>query len=147
MSAVVDIVNRQEEFAMTAELEDRLRSAALAALAAGDWRGPAELSLCLMDDAAMADLNRRYRGMEGPTDVLAFPQAGPAPPEGPPHLGDVVIGVQRAAAQGASLEEELMQLAIHGVLHLLGFDHEDSEGALAMQGRERLARTAAAPSP
>ncbi|HCC33485.1 MAG TPA: rRNA maturation RNase YbeY [Clostridiales bacterium] len=147
MSTVVDIVNRQEEFAITAEAEDSLRSAALAALAAGDWRGPAELSLCLMDDAAMADLNRRYRGIDGPTDVLAFPQPGPAPPEEPPHLGDVAVGVQRAAAQGTSLEEEMMQLVIHGVLHLLGFDHEDEAGAGAMQERERLARSAAASSP
>jgi len=140
VSVLVDIVNRQGECEVPAELEDVLRRAALAALAAGDWRGPAELSVCLMDDEAIADLNRRYRGIAGPTDVLAFPQPGPAPRGEPPHLGDVAVGVLQAAAQGTSLEEELMQLVIHGVLHLLGFDHEDPEGAAIMAERECLAR-------
>jgi rRNA maturation RNase YbeY len=85
--------------------------------------------------------------MEGPTDVLAFPQPGPAPPEEPPHLGDVALGVSRAAAQGTSLEEEAMKLVIHGVLHLLGFDHQDVEGAAVMQERERRARSGPALSP
>lgn len=147
MSVVVDIVNRQEKCEVTAELEDLLRRAALAALAAGDWRGPAELSLCLMDDEGMADLSRRYRGIEGPTDVLAFPQRGPAPLGEPPHLGDVAIGVPLAATYGTRLEEELMQLVIHGVLHLLGFDHEAPENAGVMRERERLARWGPSSSP
>jgi probable rRNA maturation factor len=147
MKVVVDIVNQQGEYEVTAKLEDLLRQAALAALAAGDWQGSAELSVCLMDDQAIADLNRHYRGVEGPTDVLAFPQQGPMPPEEPPHLGDVAIGMPRAAAQGTSLEEEAIQLVIHGVLHLLGFDHADSDGAEVMRERERVARAGVTASP
>ena len=106
----------------------------------------AELSLVLVSDAVMRRLNRRWRGADRPTDVLSFAQAegqGGAP-EG--LLGDVVISVDTARRQAreraAPLARELDRLLIHGVLHLLGYDHERSPAeAQRMQRRERaLAR-------
>jgi probable rRNA maturation factor len=98
--------------------------------AAGD-----ELSIALVDDDAIRTLNRDYRGKDRPTDVLAFAQlegetAAPAPTAAPRLLGDVVISVPTAARQAANrhrpLDRELTTLAIHGILHLLGYDHERS---------------------
>jgi len=106
----------------------------------------AELSLVLVSDAVMRRLNRQWRGADRPTDVLSFAQVegqGGAP-EG--LLGDVVISVDTARRQAreraAPLARELDRLLIHGVLHLLGYDHERSPAdAQRMQRRERsLAR-------
>jgi rRNA maturation RNase YbeY len=103
----------------------------------------AELSVLLVSDAEMRRLNRTYRGKDRSTDVLAFAQAegeGGAPAG---LLGDVVISVdtakRQAAARGASIGRESERLLIHGVLHLLGYDHERSAvEARRMQRRERL---------
>jgi probable rRNA maturation factor len=83
----------------------------------------AELSVTLLGDRAIAALNRQWLDHDGPTDVLSFPLYGPD--EAP--VGDVYIGVRQAGRQavehGVSLAEELARLAIHGTLHVLGFDH------------------------
>ena len=105
-----------------------------------------ELSLLLVSDGEMRRLNRRWRGRDRPTDVLAFAQAeGPGgAPDG--MLGDVVISVdtarRQAAERGETLGREAERLLVHGVLHLLGYDHERSTAeARRMQRRERaLAR-------
>lgn len=95
-------------------------------------RDEAELSIILVDDPTIASLNERWRDIHVPTDVLAFPMDEPgASLPHPPLLGDVVISVERAVAQaeeaGHSLERELDGLLIHGLLHLVGYDHEASE--------------------
>lgn len=103
-----------------------------------------ELSIAIVAIPEMAELNERYRGKEGPTDVLSFgcddPCAVTAPDE-PVTLGDVVIAPEiaedQAAEYGHTIEEELNLLLVHGVLHLLGYDHEDDEDAVVMQERER----------
>jgi probable rRNA maturation factor len=80
----------------------------------------------LVDDAAMAALNRTYRKIHGPTDVLAFPMAeGPLAGLTPDCLGDVVISAETAARQARTggLRAELALLLTHGILHLLGYDH------------------------
>ena len=92
-----------------------------------------EISIALVDDAAIRGLNARYRGKDTPTDVLSFAQEQEiALPGVPKLLGDVVISVDTAARQadagGRSLDDELCQLAIHGVLHLLGYDDATTEG-------------------
>ncbi len=106
----------------------------------------AELSLLLVSDRTMRRLNRTWRGVDRPTDVLAFAQregAGGAPPG---LLGDVVISVEtarrQAAERGASVAAEAERLLVHGLLHLLGYDHERSAAEAArMRRRERaLAR-------
>ncbi len=96
-------------------------------------RPEAELSILVTDDREIEGLNRNYRNRGRPTDVLAFPQTQVSPEQkssGPTLLGDVVISLQRAEAQaleqGVPLESEMRRLLAHGVLHLLGFDHEIS---------------------
>jgi probable rRNA maturation factor len=103
-----------------------------------------ELSIAIVELAEMTELNEQYRGKSGPTDVLSFGCDDPCAvlgPEEPVTLGDVVIAPEVAEAQAAeyghTVEEELNLLLVHGVLHLLGYDHEADEDASAMQVRER----------
>jgi len=93
--------------------------------------GEKELSVLFTDDREIAALNDRYLGKKGATDVLAFPMAGgpePSPPT--PMLGDVVVSLETALKEaeelGVSVTETVDRLLIHGILHLLGFDHETS---------------------
>lgn len=85
-----------------------------------------EVSLALLDDEAMARLNAHHLGHEGPTDVISFALYS----EGEPVVGDIYLGYSQAARQaheeGVTLEEELVRLAIHGTLHVLGLDHPDA---------------------
>ena len=96
-------------------------------------RPEAELSVLLTDDSEIQSLNRQYRGIDNPTDVLSFSQLeGDVVPleNGPLLLGDIVISLDRAREQAmafdVSVEEELRRLFIHGLLHLMGYDHEGS---------------------
>ena len=103
-----------------------------------------EVSVLLTDDAEIARLNREYRAVDSPTDVLAFSQVEGeefAPEEEEKLLGDVVISVEtaerQAAEQGHSLDEELDVLLAHGLLHLLGYDHEEPQEERAMFARQK----------
>ena len=91
----------------------------------------ADLSLVLTNDERIQVLNRTYLGKNSPTDVLAFPASETDPETGRRYLGDVIISVPRAEAQcksaGHALKDELSLLVIHGVLHLLGFDHDGKD--------------------
>ena len=92
----------------------------------------AELSLVIVDDARMTELNKRYLNRSGPTNVIAFPmRAGDFSDITPHLLGDVVISAetarQEAEAIGIRLALRLSELLVHGVLHLFGYDHEKSE--------------------
>jgi probable rRNA maturation factor len=110
---------------------------------------PYEISLVFTDAETVRKLNRDYRRINGPTDVLAFhmlPQKGAAssfvlPPNGVTHLGEVIISypqaLTQAKEQGHSLESELALLVIHGILHLLGYDHEEPAEEHKMRERER----------
>jgi len=123
-------------------LRERARQA-LAALG----HGRSELSLTLTDDAGIAELNRTWRGKRGPTDVLSFSLVeGDHADHRGALLGDVVIGVPQAARQARAahraLDRELADLAIHGILHLLGHDHERQDEARAMRAEERRLRRA-----
>ena len=101
-----------------------------------------ELSIALVDEDEIATLNEQYRGIAGPTDVLSFGCDEPCPTPGdePITLGDVIIAptvAERQAAElGHSVEHELDVLLVHGVLHLLGYDHEDDDDAAAMDARQ-----------
>lgn len=102
----------------------------------------AELSLKLVDDAEIRALNHIYRAREGATDVLAFPLLeGPHAAFRGGLLGDVVISIDTAERQAKtgrrSLDAELQRLLIHGVLHLLGYDHQDPGEARRMRAQER----------
>jgi probable rRNA maturation factor len=110
---------------------------------------PYELSVVFTDSETVQRLNRDYRGVDEPTDVLAFcmlPQKGAAPsfalpPDGVARLGEVIISYPQAIAQakeqGHSLPRELALLVIHGILHLLGYDHEESGEGKKMRDREK----------
>jgi probable rRNA maturation factor len=91
----------------------------------------AELTLVLTDDAQVHELNLNYRQVDAPTDVLSFPAGEMDPDTGNLYLGDIVISVPRAQIQaeteGHSLEAELRLLVVHGVLHLLGYDHANED--------------------
>jgi probable rRNA maturation factor len=113
-----------------------LKAAKLTVSAAATWRLPPRLELCLLltGDEGIRALNRAYRGQDKTTDVLSFPQweQQPPPPAGGAALplGDIAISLERATAQAAQLnhspEREATFLFVHGLLHLLGYDHEQS---------------------
>jgi probable rRNA maturation factor len=111
----------------------------------------AELSLLIVDDAGITPLNQEYLGRSGPTNVLAFPmQAGEYGDLNPHLLGDVVISVEtcrrEAEAVGMRFEQRFTELLIHGILHLRGYDHEQSPQEarrMARKSRDLLARLAA----
>jgi probable rRNA maturation factor len=129
---VVDFSTQQEEWvAFEAMLTRALERAAVME----DARG--EVSVLLADDAALATLNRDWRGKDQPTNVLSFP----APENEAGLLGDIALAFEtikrEAAEQGKSFEAHAMHLIIHGFLHLLGYDHEEESEALAMETRER----------
>lgn len=126
---------------------ERLRAAARAVVRAEGYPGvgPAELTLVVTDDSGIQSLNRDFLGSDVPTDVLAFAaleDGGPfiAAPEAGGYLGDVIVSYPRAVAQaqeqGHSPEQELTLLVVHGVLHLLGYDHADEESKAAMWTRQ-----------
>ena len=106
----------------------RLKQVALAVLQLTEQQD-AELSLAMIGNAAMQELNARYRHKNYPTDVLSFPSAKNLPTEAR-LLGDVIISVEKAAEQAKerrrTLDQEMAILLIHGIVHLLGYDHERS---------------------
>ncbi len=128
------IVSVRSEHARGAAVTRRLRERARRYLASLDARG-AELSILVVTDAAMRRLNRRWRSKDRATDVLSFPSAGPGP-----FLGDVVISLdmaRRAAREeGRALGAELDRYLAHGLLHLLGHDHERPADARRMAAAE-----------
>ena len=89
-----------------------------------------DLTIVLTDDAQLHKLNRDYLGIDAPTDVLSFPASETDPETGRRYLGDILISVPRAGEQaraaGHALEAEVQLLAVHGTLHLLGFDHAEA---------------------
>lgn len=121
------IDNRQEEGLPTAPLYKKTEQI-LNALGCDNH----EISIVVTDDAQVRDLNRTYRGKDVPTNVLSFPmQEGEFSDITPGLLGDVVISLDRAQTEaikaGISTDERMSQLLIHGILHLMGFDHELGE--------------------
>jgi probable rRNA maturation factor len=141
---------------------DLLHSVRLARFVLKEERVPedAELSVIFVDEQAISDLNDRFLGGTGPTDVLAFPMdddvvlggrqpdeggrgpGAPSEPTDPPVvLGDVVVcprvAERQAREQGQPLAEELALLVVHGVLHLLNYDHAEEGESATMKRRER----------
>lgn len=101
----------------------------------------AELSLVLADDATVAALNERWRHRAGPTNVLAFPGGGRPDAAAPLLLGDVILAFEtvsrEAKEQGKTLADHLRHLIVHGVLHLLGHDHDEAKAARRMEALEK----------
>ncbi len=139
------------EVASSPQLEERLKEAILAALEEEGVEVPCIIEVCLTDDEGIHQTNLDMRGVDAPTDVLSFPMFDLKPGEKPQAdwadpdtdkvlLGDMMISLERAKAQaeeyGHSVEREICYLAVHSVLHLLGYDHLD-EGPQKRQMRQR----------
>ena len=126
-----------------------LKETVLAVLAAEKVAGSLEIDCMITDDSTIRALNRKYRGIDEPTDVLSFAldEAGPAdsvfpgPPGPSARMGILVVSYPTALVQSArnhvTVEKELRLLLVHGVLHILGYDHSGRADALAMRRRER----------
>jgi probable rRNA maturation factor len=106
--------------------------------------GEAELAVMLTDDAGIRTLNSNWRGIDKPTNVLSFPALQPAagaPADAPRMLGDIAIAYQttrkEADDEERPFDHHLSHLAVHGFLHLIGYDHEKDDDAEAMEGLER----------
>ncbi len=141
----VSVRNRQKKIDLGRDLRRALRRAVGLALSAHGLPSEAEVAVTLVDDAAIRRLNRDYRGVDRATDVLSFAlnEGGEVPePPGPWRLvlGDVVISLERALAQGEEyghgLGREACYLAVHGTLHLLGYEHDTGPGRRRMRDTE-----------
>ncbi len=136
LDAVETIINDERWRAAIGEPE----SLAMACLHAVSAREPAVagagIAVLLTDDAALRDLNRRFRGFDKPTNVLAFPAAD----DGSRFLGDLAIAyetcVAEAGTRGVPPVEHAAHLIVHGVLHLVGYDHQDDTEATQMEALE-----------
>ncbi len=139
------------EVEMPAAVEEQIRRSVLAALEEEQVDVPCIVAVCVTDDAGIHQTNLEMRGVDRPTDVLSFPMFELEPGEKPRAewvepdtdkvpLGDMMLSLERARAQaeefGHSPEREVCYLAVHSVLHLLGYDHLD-EGPMKAQMRER----------
>jgi probable rRNA maturation factor len=139
---MIEIINRQRKMPLDCERWEKFTEKALKVVPANG----AGVGVAFVSDRAMRELNKRWRGKKGTTDVLSFPSAQDEfeKAEGL-TLGDVVISVEQAARQaaehGLSFENEVQQLILHGLLHLCGYDHETDNGEmnrLELRLRRRL---------
>lgn len=144
MDVDITITNRQRKYPLNTK---KMRSWARAILAAQD-EADVTVGLVFVGDRVMRRFNRQYRGVDAPTDVLAFPMDSPGTllslEKGYPkrHCGDLMISLERADAEASlfyrNFSEHLFCLIAHGLLHLLGYDHERSrQDAVKMQRREK----------
>lgn len=137
MEVLID--NRQNSCAISTKKTEHTAKIILDALDCPDG----EISILIVDDSEIAELNRKYLNRQGPTNVIAFPMREGEFSHLSPHLlGDVVISADTAAAEardcGMDLEQRFTELLVHGMLHLFGYDHEKSDSeALAMEAKSR----------
>lgn len=121
--------------------ETVLEQSVFAALQYVGVQADADLSVIISDDTYLHELNIKFREVDSPTDVLAFPSGEIDIDTGRKYLGDVILSCTRAQAQaqaaGHALESELQLLVVHGVLHLLGYDHTDEESKDRMWTAQR----------
>ena len=145
----LSILNEQRICPVSMELRSLWRKSARIALAGLPFVSPVEVCLLLADNEHIRELNNCYRDKDMPTDVLSFPQFEKLLensrdisdiPTGELLLGDIVVSLERAEAQaeelGHSFEREVVFLFVHGLLHLLGYDHERPEDELLMTERQ-----------
>lgn len=148
--AEVVINNMQHRIDVDDRLEELIRKSVEMALNLEGVRSDLEVSVALVDNDYIRELNKTYRGKDAPTDVLSFPMLEPGevddvPSEGEVEqlLGDIVISLEKAEEQaksyGHSFEREVAFLVVHGVLHLLGYDHEIEEERKIMRQKEEEA--------
>ncbi len=141
----VIITNKQKEIKIPTGLRMLIRRCCNAVLTLEEFQGSVEVSVTLVDNGQIRDLNRIYRGIDQFTDVLSFPMGENGkydtdPNTGAKILGDIVISMEKAVEQadrfGHSLQREVGYLTAHSMLHLLGYDHEDN-GLQRLRMREK----------
>lgn len=139
----VYISNLQNRLRVDEEINALAQKVAQEVLVAEGAGQEAEVSIVFVDDEFIQHLNRQYRGVDCPTDVLAFPMLEGEPLAGPEEellLGDVVVSLPAAQKQklasGHSLNREIAYLIAHGVLHLLGYDHQTAGQKRVMREKE-----------
>jgi probable rRNA maturation factor len=139
VSVTIEIATQSTAWEKLPGAEALVRRAVEAALR-DEQINDGEIGIVLADDARMRSLNKSFRATDKATNVLAFP-APKHHGDGPRPLGDIVLAyetlVREAEAEGKTAEHHLAHLAVHGTLHLLGFDHIEDKDADAMEARER----------
>lgn len=142
------ISSLMEKEPLEPDLEALIEKAALAVMEIEGCGSETEVSILLTDDVYIHELNKQYRGVDKPTDVLSFAldEGETMPDYGDEKLlGDVVISIQAAVSQGREyghgLQRELAYLTAHGVLHLLGYDHQDEGEKVIMRKKEEAVMT------
>lgn len=143
MTPEIDILIESDRWAELADLESLARAAVAAALAETRARiaPQAEVSILFCDDDRIRDLNRQWRGLDKPTNVLSFPAVAPDNLGDAPMLGDIAIAYETVDRESRdehkALAHHVSHMIVHGFLHLLGYDHEVEADAEAMEGAER----------
>ena len=149
---IICMENAQDKIALGEYLEKRLQDGLNAVAKLHDLDDMTEVDITIVDDEEIHQLNRDYRNVDRPTDVLSFAldeddEDEPELMEGQPHLlGDIIIYAETATLQaeefGHGLEREIVYLAVHGLLHLLGYDHMVEEDKVIMRAKEEEALSA-----
>ncbi|MGY4690349.1 rRNA maturation RNase YbeY [Salibacterium sp. K-3] len=142
MSAVVDFMDETES--LTEELQHLMIDVLQHAAAAEGLPEEAELSVTVTDNDTIQDINKQYRGLDKPTDVISFAlnegAEEPGETDMPDLLGDIIISLEKAEEQarayGHSLKREMGFLAVHGLLHLIGYTHDEPEKEQKMFARQ-----------
>lgn len=139
----VDVLEQADAWSALPAAAELIEVAVAAACRAATTPLPdgAEIAVMLTDDDGIRALNRDWRGKDKATNVLSFPSPEVARAGGDPHLGDIAIAYQtlerEAVSEDKPIADHLVHLAVHGTLHLLGYDHEESGEAEAMETLER----------
>jgi probable rRNA maturation factor len=149
---IISMENAQDKIELGEYLEQRLQDGLNAVAKLHDLGDMTEVDITIVDDEEIHQLNRDYRGVDRPTDVLSFAldeddEDEPELLEGQLHLlGDIIISAETATRQaeefGHGLEREIVYLAVHGLLHLLGYDHMVEEDKVIMRAKEEEALSA-----
>lgn len=149
MQLKIDFENKQDKLPLTYRIKMLVRRAIEATLDYEQYGNPVEVSVTFVDNEGIRELNRKFRNLDRPTDVLSFPlfdydgtEGEPAVDELVGMLGDIVLSLEQAQLQaeeyGHSTEREIAFLTVHSMLHLLGYDHETGEEDEAdMRRRQR----------
>lgn len=131
--------NRQDAIEITADKEDAIKKAIEAVLIKEGLKGDFEVSVSFVTNEEIKDLNKEYRNVDSETDVLSFPMNEEF--DGVNILGDIVISTQKIIEQSDeykhSKEREMIYLIVHSMLHLLGYDHMDTDEKSVMRAKEK----------
>ncbi len=145
MTLQADIAIECESWSELGDLDQIVNAALLAAAKEADIKllDGAEISLLFCDDLRMREINHEWRGFDKPTNVLSFPAVPVDRLESAPLLGDIAIAfetvLRESQEEEKSLRDHTSHMVVHGMLHLLGYDHETDEEAEEMEGIERAA--------